>query len=106
MEFIDIRGASGSAYRFRRWPAVGRHPPIAGNFVLVAGGSRDVVALGVSDDLSRAPPGLNVDESETALFTRLNISRQAREAEHADLAQLHPHAASGLLAAPATAQPA
>ena len=106
MEFIDIRGASGSAYRFRRWPAAGRHPPIAGNFVIVAEESRDVLALGVIDDLSRAPALLQDGSRQAGLFTRLNISRRTREAEHADLALLHPDAASELAArfeAPQTA---
>lgn len=106
MEFIDICGASGSAYRFRRWPTAGKHPPIAGNFVLVAEGSRDVLAIGVTEDLSRAPLVLEAAAKEAELFTRLNISRRTREAEHADLALLHPDAASGLLAqagAPMTA---
>jgi hypothetical protein len=54
MDFIDIRGVSGTAYRFRRWPDNGAHPPIAGNFAVVTPGGT-IVSLGVLDDLSRAP---------------------------------------------------
>jgi len=89
MDFIDISGASGSAYRFRRWPAEGRHPPIAGNFALVAVESRTVLAVGMIDDLSRAPSVLDLRTGGSELFTRLNISRRTRETEHSDLARQH-----------------
>jgi len=90
MDFIDIRGASGTTYRFRRWPTSGAHPPIAGNFVLVAAGTRALIDLGTLDDLSRAPAVLEGPATGAELFTRFNISRRDREAEHADLAQAHP----------------
>ncbi|CAN7374245.1 hypothetical protein LJR225_002305 [Phenylobacterium sp. LjRoot225] len=96
MDFIDISGASGTAYRFRRWPSSGAHPPIAGNFVLVAERTRKVVAIGVLDDLSRARQELDALPRGTALFTRLNVARRVREAEHADLALQHPDASGNV----------
>jgi len=92
MDFIDVLGASGTAYRFRRWPGVGRHPPIAGNFVLVAEKGGAILALGPAEDLSRAPELLADRLKGAALFTRLNIARRVREAEHADMAARHPDA--------------
>lgn len=90
MDFIDIRGASGTTYRFRRWPEVGAHPPIAGNFALVAWGSQTLIHLGVLDDLSQAPRVSDTLAPGADLFTRFNVSRRHREAEHADMAQQHP----------------
>jgi hypothetical protein len=91
MDFIDVMGASGSAYRFRRFSGAGRHPPIAGNFVLVDRG-RKILALGMLEDLSRAPQVLAERMNGAELFTRLNISRRVREAEHADLVDGRPDA--------------
>lgn len=90
MDFIDIAGASGTAYRFRRWPSSGSHPPIAGNFALVAEKTRKVVAVGVVDDLSRARQELEALPRGITLYTRLNVARRVREAEHADLVLRHP----------------
>jgi hypothetical protein len=89
MDFIDIPGASGTAYRFRRWPGSEAHPPIADNFALVAERTRKVVAVGVVDDLSRARQELAALPQGITLFTRLNVARRLREAEHADLALKH-----------------
>lgn len=92
MDFIDIPGASGNPYRFRRWPTSGAHPPIAGNFALVAERTRKVLAVGVADDLSRVLQDLGALPSGAALFTRLNVARRLREAEHADLTLVHAEA--------------
>src|SRR5438067_11786881 len=92
MDFIDIPGASGTAYRFRRWPSSGSHPAIAGNFVVVAENTRKVLAVGVIDDLSRVRAELEHLPRGAALFTRLNVVRREREAEHSDLTQQNPEA--------------
>jgi hypothetical protein len=99
MEFIDIRGASGNTYRFRRWPDRGTHPPMAGNYVLVSRGGRSVVAVGALEDLSQARSVLGERAKGCELFTRLNIARRAREAEHEDMALEHPEAAEKSTAA-------
>lgn len=91
MDFVDVTGASGTAYRFRRWPGAGRHPPIAGNYVLVVERGRKILACGMLEDLSHASRLLA--PKGAALFTRLNIARQVREAEHLDIAAGHPDAA-------------
>lgn len=89
MDFIDIRGGSGTLYRFRRWPDNGAVPPIAGNYALVARGGRQILSLGVLDDLSKAPSVLAAREAGTEIFTRYNVARLAREAEHADIMEAH-----------------
>lgn len=91
MDFMDVTGASGTAYRFRCWPGAGRHPPTAGNYILVAERGRKVLAVGMLEDLSRADQQAAAQKGEV-LPTRLNIARQTREAEHLDLAAIHPDA--------------
>jgi hypothetical protein len=93
MEFIDVRGASGSTYRFRRWPERGSHQPMAGNYVLVTRSPRKLVAVGVLEDLSQAPVVLGERLKGCDLYTRLNIARRLREAEHEDMAREHPEEA-------------
>ncbi|HEY9234600.1 MULTISPECIES: hypothetical protein [Phenylobacterium] len=97
-EFVDLTGASGAAYRFRAWPTTGHHIPTAGNFaVLVFENDRpEIVALGVSSDLSRAKAAAQETLTQTSgyLFTRLNVSRASRHAEHDDLLASQPKAAT------------
>jgi len=94
MDFIDVPGASGVAYRFRLWPRGERPPPMAGNYI-VARQTREaveVMLVGVASDLSR----VNAEELRTApdvhLFTRLNFARTIRTAEHADIVARHSQA--------------
>jgi hypothetical protein len=89
-EFIDLEGASGAAYRFRRWPATGNHPPIAGNFAVIDAAGTPL-RIGVTNDLSTVAVA---DLASGQLFTRLNVSRATREAEHEDLVQRYPGAAA------------
>jgi hypothetical protein len=89
MDFIDLQGASGQVYRFRRWPD-GRPPPIAGNYAVVRRKDHQLVALGVSENLADARTKLTRLESGLEAFTRLNVSRAHREAEHADLSSAYP----------------
>ena len=95
-EFVDLPGASGAAYRFRAWPESDHHTPTAGNFAVLTftGPAAVVVALGVTSDLSLAKTlASNADtEAKGLLFTRLNVSRAVRHAEHDDLAAQHPSA--------------
>ena len=55
-EFVDLRGASGTFYRFRLWPEGGAHPPIAGNYIVLREDANGVKVLlaGVTSDLSQA----------------------------------------------------
>lgn len=90
-DFVDLPGASGAAYRFRT--AQGRaQPPMAGNYAWVRfeGAEISVVELGAADDLSRVthkPPPRAAEDAQ--LFTRLNVVRAVREAEHQDLIEQH-----------------
>ncbi len=88
-DFIDLQGASGASYRFRRRPEGASHLPMAGNYVLVqeAVAGFKVLTVGASTDLSQVrPPGPARGRKKTAhLFTRLNVSRAVRTAEHEDL---------------------
>ncbi len=91
-DFIDLTGASGATYRFRRRAVAGDHLPIAGNFALVTieDGKVTVSTLGKSNDLSRlmAP----TEPPEAQVYTRLNVARAIRTAEHDDLAAAYPSA--------------
>lgn len=93
MAFIDISGASGASYRFRRWPDGSGHLPIAGNFIVVREGSFpvEVVVIGMTNDLSQARSSTKA-KGEALVYTRLNVARATREAEHADLAARWPKA--------------
>lgn len=89
MDFLDVRGASGAAYRFRR--ADPDHlPATAGNLVAVSGASPrlDFLLCATTSNLSSAarPAGEAVrDKRGAQLFIRLNVARAVRQAEHADI---------------------
>jgi len=96
-DFLDLVGKSGASYRFRRWPEREPHQPIAGNYVLVReaeGGGVELLALGATNDLSLLRKNLTSAHTgqDTHVFTRLNVARGAREAEHEDLAAAYPKA--------------
>ena len=88
-DFIDIPGASGTPYRFRRTTPA-ELPTMAGN-LLVATGSTPrlkVILCGAARSLARAAPtvGEALEANRSArLFIRLNVARAVREAEHADI---------------------
>jgi hypothetical protein len=90
-DFIDLLGASGASYRFRRRAPGASHLPTAGNYVLVqeAASGFKVLLVGASIDLSltRPPAPPRAGRKETHLFTRLNVARAVRAAEHADLVE-------------------
>src|SRR6266545_1931379 len=89
MDFVDLHGASGQAYRFRAWPTNGRHPPMAGNYVILRARPLEVVEVGTLDNLADARSHVGELGPGVGLFTRLNVSRAYREADHADLAAAH-----------------
>lgn len=90
-EFIDLTGASGANYRFRLWQQGAPHSPMAGNYVFVKadaeGDGYSIVQAGVSDDLStvRSVFEKAAKRGATHVFTRLNVSRAVRTAEHEDI---------------------
>jgi hypothetical protein len=96
-DFIDLDGASGATYRFRLWPEGAPHQPIAGNYVCVRPdaarpGGYQVTYVGETTDLSRARIELpkSLKAPGVLIYTRLNVSRAIRTAEHEDLAARHP----------------
>jgi hypothetical protein len=95
MDFIDLKGASGAAYRFRRCAPGAHHPPIAGNFVWVRKGEAagGVQVLGLANNLALiAMQNEREGDVERELYTRLNVNRATRQSEHADLLEAHPAA--------------
>jgi|SRR5213592_4234357 hypothetical protein len=89
-EFLDLKGASGAEYRFRAWPEGAHHLPIAGNYVYLRvddEGRFKVVLVGATNDLSQARGEWNkvARRGATHVFTRLNVARAVRLAEHEDL---------------------
>lgn len=93
-EFVDLRGASGTFYRFRLWPDGGAHPPIAGNYIVLredANGPK-VLLAGITSDLSQAAAESKkamAKAPEARLYTRLNVARAVRTAEHEDIVAEH-----------------
>ena len=84
--FIDLPGASGALYRFRRFD--GQLPPVGGNFVYVRedDGAARVVGCGKTRVLAQAlaaNPRRGGEAGE--LYVRLNVASALRDAEHADL---------------------
>jgi hypothetical protein len=94
MDFVDLQGVSGRTFRFRKWPQGGQHQPIAGNYALVRTRTREVVALGMVNNLADVQRHVGEAQQGVAIFTRLNVSRAQREAEHADLVAANPSSAS------------
>jgi len=86
---IDVKGASGSSYRFKLHEPEATHLPIAGNYVIIQAGAAVPARIGVSTDLSKTASSLEVP-SDHHLYTRLNVGRQAREAEQEDILANHP----------------
>lgn len=88
--FLDVPGASGARYRFRRADAGGELPVNAGNFVAVTEerNARRYLACGTARSLARAAPAIREALGKgrgAALFIRLNVSRAVRDAEHDDI---------------------
>jgi hypothetical protein len=88
-EFIDLRGASGAAYRFRRADPAAL-PATAGNFVYVReeAGEPEVVCCGTALSLTLAADlSRNMKDryGATDLYIRLNVARAVRLGEHQDI---------------------
>lgn len=84
--FIDLVGASGAQYRFRK--IEGQLPPMGGNFVCVhrdTDGLR-VVGCGKARTLARAlAEDIKSLGAQGELYVRLNVSGALRDSEHEDL---------------------
>ena len=89
MDFVDVTGASGAAYRFRA-ATLEQLPATAGNLIVATGAPpRLSVRLCVSArTLQKAAPAAREALAlahSGRVFIRLNIARATREAEHADI---------------------
>ncbi|MBV9509215.1 MAG: hypothetical protein JO303_02900 [Caulobacteraceae bacterium] len=85
--FIDLVGASGAVYRFRRFEQ-GQVPATGGAFAYVqedADGLR-VLGLGKARTLAHALAGAALRrEAEGELYLRLNVVAAAQDSEYEDL---------------------
>ena len=89
-EIIELRGASGATYRFRLLPPGGAHPTAGGHYASVREkpAGFEVVNVASVEDLSIARAeheATAAGRGATHLFTRLNVSWAAREAEVDDM---------------------
>lgn len=93
-DILDLQGASGGSYRFRRIDDPAQLPATSGNFVHVrwSGEVAQVVYCGSVNTLTSAADRW----SETVgvygavgLYIRLNVARRGRDEEHADLVEKH-----------------
>jgi hypothetical protein len=87
--FLDLTGASGSVYRFRRCGDLNELPATAGNFVYLRAdpAGDEIVCCGTARSLVRASSAWKAAERRKAtdLYLRLNVSRAVREGEHEDI---------------------
>ena len=89
--FIDIPGASGALYRFRK--VEGQPPAMACNFVYVRerNGAPHVVGCGKARTLAEAVAvDVKSRGQEGQLYVRLNVSGAKRDSEHEDIAAALP----------------
>ena len=88
-DFLDLKGASGATYRFRVWPEKAAHLPVAGNYVFLkeTPDGFKVLLVGATNNLSLARTEWSkvTRLGATHVFTRLNVARAMRTAEHEDL---------------------
>lgn len=108
---FDIKGTSGASYRFRQCAGREALPHIGGNYAFVRQDPDGPVLVGhgMSEDLTHAVPEWDhavKRDRATHLFTRLNVSRATRRAEHDDIAASHPAAKRYGLEAGASARTA
>jgi hypothetical protein len=90
-DLIDLRGASGTVYRFALCREGRPLSPMGGNFVYVraAGDSYELIHIGEVQNLLKDARGRWNQAVEahgaTDLFTRLNITERVRQHEHSDI---------------------
>jgi hypothetical protein len=94
---IDVKGASGAAYRFVRFSGDRPLSPMGGNFLLAREGHDGCEVLYVGEaanlmtDAKRFWERAVVEHGASDLFTRLNVTGRVRLEEQADiLAALDP----------------
>ena len=93
-EILDLQGASGDSYRFRRIANPGQLPATSGNFVHVrwSGNAAQIVYCGAVNTLTSAADRWAEAvgaHGAAGLYVRLNVARRGRDEEHADLVAKH-----------------
>jgi len=88
--FIDITGASGTRYRFRRIEGPTQFPATAGNSIFMRAdpGGDEMMACGAVSSLARAATAWSTAAAEhqaDTIYIRLNVSRTIRLGEHEDI---------------------
>lgn len=89
---IDVPGASGQSYRFRRLDDIAAPPATAGNFIYVRWDPLQpvILYLGEADSLSAVHgrwAEAQAKHQASEIFVRLNVGREIRQQEHEDLLQ-------------------
>ncbi|MDP3852460.1 hypothetical protein [Phenylobacterium sp.] len=93
-QVLDIAGASGATYRFRRHQEREELPATAGNVIYVRrdDASWALICCAEIDSLREAFRGWKVAQTvhrATDVFIRLNVSRAKRHEECLDIAEKH-----------------
>ncbi len=88
--FVEIPGVSGALYRFRLIGDPSQMPAEAGNFLVLreTPEGAELLCCGTAVSLARASGIWDsaVEKPQTdAVFVRLNVSRNVRDAEHLDI---------------------
>ncbi len=94
---LDLQGASGAFYRFRRRAEGAHHSAMAGCFAIVRRGERGLELICVGEKADLFGPHTEWPEwraaqqghGATDVYTRLNISEAVRREEVADIVERH-----------------
>jgi len=93
-DHLELQGASGARYRFRRVKDPGALPAEGGNFVYVkyTDDHPKVIGCGAGETLHQARDlwSRAVEQhGAEAIYIRLNIARKQRLSEHQDIIEAH-----------------
>ncbi len=96
-DLIELGGASGKRYRFKRVADPAQLPIVGGNFVYVkhAGGAPSVIGCGASESLKDAEDLWRravAEHGAEDIYVRLNVNRTHRLMDHEDLSLATPAA--------------
>jgi hypothetical protein len=83
-DFIDLKGASGADYRFRR--STNEQSSIAGNFAVIreSADGYQVLTIGHVESLSGVPAQA-ASGADAKLYVRYNVAYASRCADHTDI---------------------
>lgn len=94
-ELLELQGASGARYRFRRVKDPAALPAEGGNFVYVRhlDEGAQLIASGAAESLHQAKTFWSKAverHGADSIYVRLNIASKQRLFEHGDIAEAHP----------------